>query len=388
MAIEARCPNGHKIVCPDNRAGRSAKCPRCGARFRIPEPDRAAETQPQAPSNGRPQPEDNSTAASAERPLDQAVARSVDTSAAAGDPGANSSAAGEIVFAAAPRLESQHLKSFVAAPAPGPDEDLATTAPVLAGGSSPSSLFPPSPTGTDPALAAPGEETFLFLCPQGHRLHGPARLAGKVGKCPHCRAKFEIPFPHEGQDDDDSDGLDDTVTEDPLRDYRPGEQRLAAEAQTAEADLSERMPTPSGSQDWFEALPADADSSLANHIGHWPDTVNSPDQSAASRATAVPPPLPAMPTSLSEQLGARHPLSQIVARLWAEREHGGMVELHLAGGTLLAPEWFDEAGSQGAYGLFASQAADGTVTMTVVPWNEVTRVVVRGVVGLPDGMFE
>jgi hypothetical protein len=77
-----------------------------------------------------------------------------------------------------------------------------------------------------------------------------------------------------------------------------------------------------------------------------------------------------------------------VARLWAEREHGGVIELHLSGGAMLAPEWFDTRLSTDTRGLFASQAADGTVTMTVVPWDEVTRVVVRGVVGLPDGMFE
>jgi hypothetical protein len=81
-------------------------------------------------------------------------------------------------------------------------------------------------------------------------------------------------------------------------------------------------------------------------------------------------------------------LAELVARLWAEREHGGVIEFHLRGGALLAPEWFDEPSSRGAYGLFASQAADGTVTMTVIAWDEVTRLVVRGVVGLPDGMFE
>ena len=81
-------------------------------------------------------------------------------------------------------------------------------------------------------------------------------------------------------------------------------------------------------------------------------------------------------------------LADLVRRLWAEREHGGVIELHLSGGAMLVPEWFDEKLSRDTHGLFAAQAADGTVTMTVVPWDEVTRVVVRGVVGLPDGMFE
>ena len=388
MAIEARCPNGHKIVCPDNRAGRSAKCPKCGARFRIPQAGRAVDMPPQQESNGRLQPEVGTMGTPVERPLDQAAASSVNSSTAAGNAAANPSAAGEAMVAAAPPLELPNSESLIAAPPGGSVEDLAIAAPVLAGGSSPSSVFPPSPSGTDPAIAAPGEETFLFLCPQGHRLHGPTRLSGKIGKCPYCRARFEIPFPHE--EDDDQDGLDDTVTEDPLRGYGAGasEQRLAETAQTAEVQTSAAMDSSAGWQDWFEPRPDDAGSSVAQHRASGPDSVNPPYESSKPGPNTVPPPLPMMLSSPQNQSGARHPLSQLVARLWAEREHGGIVELHLAGGTLLAPEWFDEPGSMGAYGLFASQAADGTVTMTLVPWDEVKRVVVRGVVGLPDGMFE
>ena len=34
--IECLCPNNHKIRCPDDLAGRAAKCPKCGMRFPIP----------------------------------------------------------------------------------------------------------------------------------------------------------------------------------------------------------------------------------------------------------------------------------------------------------------------------------------------------------------
>ncbi len=37
MAIEFRCPNGHKLSCPDELAGRTAKCPKCGVAVQIPE---------------------------------------------------------------------------------------------------------------------------------------------------------------------------------------------------------------------------------------------------------------------------------------------------------------------------------------------------------------
>jgi predicted RNA-binding Zn-ribbon protein involved in translation (DUF1610 family) len=38
MVIEFLCPNGHKIRCGDERAGRAAKCPKCDEKFYIPEP--------------------------------------------------------------------------------------------------------------------------------------------------------------------------------------------------------------------------------------------------------------------------------------------------------------------------------------------------------------
>jgi len=83
-----------------------------------------------------------------------------------------------------------------------------------------------------------------------------------------------------------------------------------------------------------------------------------------------------------------NPTSILVARLWAERDHGGIVELHLVGGSVILPEWYEPAWSQGSHGLFASQAADGSVTLTAVAWDSIQKVVVRQVEGLPDGMFE
>ena len=37
--IEFLCPNGHRIRCQADQAGRAAKCPRCGVKFRIPDPN-------------------------------------------------------------------------------------------------------------------------------------------------------------------------------------------------------------------------------------------------------------------------------------------------------------------------------------------------------------
>jgi hypothetical protein len=271
---------------------------------------------------------------------------------------------------------------------------LATTAAVLAGGSSPSAVAAAARSPIEPTGAAAGDETFLFLCPNGHKLHGPVRMAGKVGKCPHCRAKFEVPVPHQEEDEDEPDGLDDTVTEDPLHDFRDeasgaetGPELLAEGPRSDWAGFDEGRSDPAELQRRFEALPAEAGGNIPGPLASQSHQINQPHQSSDMKP-AGPPPLPATVSSPSATDRAPHPLAELVARLWGEREHGGVIELHLRSGALLVPEWFDEPGSQSGYGLFASQAADGTVTMTVVPWDEVTRVVVRGVVGLPDGMFE
>jgi hypothetical protein len=200
--------------------------------------------------------------------------------------------------------------------------------------------------------------------------------------------------PHQEEDEDEPDGLDDTVTEDPLQDF--GDQAsggataaeiLADAPQSNRAGVADDRIDSAEFQGLFEAPPDDADSAGWSRLSGQSQPLGRPHSSPAATG-AGPPPLPLSSSSPSPEGHAAHPLAELVARLWGERDHGGVIELHLRGGALLAPEWFDEPSSQSGYGLFASQAADGTVTMTLVPWDEVTRVVVRGVVGLPDGMFE
>lgn len=98
MSIEFLCPNGHAIRCAEEQAGRAAKCPKCGVKFRIPRLEELSANQP-------------------------------------------------------------------------------TKAAALA---------------SSPAQMA-AEEQIEFLCPNGHRLFGPARLQGRPGQCPECGAKFRIP---------------------------------------------------------------------------------------------------------------------------------------------------------------------------------------------------
>ncbi len=199
-------------------------------------------------------------------------------------------------------------------------------------------------------------DTILFLCPSGHKLSGPKRLAGKTGKCPHCQVRFVIPLPDEGPwaeegAEGESRGAEPSDPDDEVLHYDEEELGLA---------------------------PLDEDRSRI--AGEKKAAPRSP-----SRTQESPIMLRSGGSSVRRDM---HPLADLVARIWAEREQGAVVELHLAGDVILIPEWFDLPLSQKSHGLFAAQAADGTVTMTIVSWDSVQRVVVRGVSFLPDGMFE
>ncbi len=196
----------------------------------------------------------------------------------------------------------------------------------------------PQKTADKPAAAA--EPPIVFLCPNGHKLNAPRQMQGHAGKCPHCGAKFRIPMLDEaGSGEIDAGKVEISTFQDIL-----GAGTGAATPATGAYDHLTEVTTPAARPQSQEEL-----------------DVWDPDQ---------------------------HPLARLVIRLWSEREHGGIVEVHLNGGAILVPEWFDKKLSRHTHGLFAAQSADGTVTMTIVPWETVSRVVVRGVVGLPDGLFE
>jgi hypothetical protein len=94
------------------------------------------------------------------------------------------------------------------------------------------------------------------------------------------------------------------------------------------------------------------------------------------------------PTPALDQPGTPSSIAGLLTRLWEEVDRGGVVELHIEGGSVVLPKWFDRRWSSGTHALFASQAVDGTVTLTAVAWESIKRIVVRNVGDLPDGMFE
>ena len=261
--IEFLCPNGHRIRCPQEQAGRAAKCPKCGVKFRIPESSEAPE-----PSAG-----------------DSDISR--------------------------PEITD-------------------------------SGVYHSLPEG-GPRRASAGEPQIEFLCPNGHRLHGPASLQGRPGECPECGSRFRIPTYEDVSDEEEMEG----------------------EISVGRADGS--GPT---SQQHIDRNEQDA------VLGDVEEIVESPEQ------------VPASARPQREGLAGGHPLARLFGKLWSEKPRGAAVELHLGGGETLRPEQFAPALSRSGYGVFAVREGSGTHTLTVVAWDSIVRVLVRGVAELPDEMSD
>jgi len=248
--IEFLCPNGHRIRCPEEHAGRAAKCPKCQVRFRIPDP--------------------------AELELPDMV----DSDVEIGSPELTDSG-----IAAPPRAGE--------APPPRPPQH---------------------------------EEVIEFLCPNGHRLHGPASLQGRPGECPECGSRFRIP------------SYDDIPEEEAVEQQEIGIGRAGGEV-------------------------SDSDQRLAD-----------------SEA----------PTSLQTRTrtGQRpaHPLAELLDQLCAASQQGGTIELKLVGGETLQLHHFAPHLSQHDHGVFAIREPDGSFTLMAVAWNAVERVQLRGLAELPEVM--
>ena len=224
--------------------------------------------------------------------------------------------------------------------------------------------------------------TITFPCPNGHRISVPAKLAGKRGACSKCGTAVVIPptsvamsastapsagRPPVSQTDafaaggDPHGGEDGTIT-----------------LQAPPVWPPPMAPVPSAAVAQPNGVSGGPPSSPTGHAGP-PVRGEGALQGGPGSGASDP---------FAKGALVANPTALLVARLWAERDHGGIVELHLVGGSVILPEWYEAAWSQGSHGLFASQAADGSVTLTAVAWDSIQKVVVRQVEGLPDGMFE
>ncbi len=220
-----------------------------------------------------------------------------------------------------------------------------------------------------PTLPAPqfSGDKIVFFCSQGHKITVPLDVAGKRGICSKagCGVPVVIPTPP---------GF---VPPQPKpaapEDERPAgaggaEAAPAVTAQAVDPSADSDGPTGALTPGWdFASGAADLGDVLAQDVG----------SDAADAAVGW-----------GDLDDIDHPTARLVARLWLERAHGGIVEVHLAGGSVILPEWFDAHWSSGSHAVFAAQAADGSVTVTAVAWDQIQKVVVRQVQGTPEGMFE
>lgn len=274
MPIEVQCPNGHRLACSDDRAGKQGKCPKCGTTFTVPK------------SNGAPASE---SAGTPDKPDD--------------------------------------VKQ----------EPSAGKLPEGAGGSASQGR-------------ATSEPQIQFLCPNGHKLVGSPSLQGRPGQCPNCGAKFRIPVYDVSDDEQFNEEFEEDLS------------RIGSEM-SEQGELDSRM---------IEEIPE-----LEAGTEQEPEPQPPPEHPAADF-------LPMMEDEDDENM---HPLARLFTTLWQEREHGGVVELHIGDGVVIVPDWWAIELSLQNHGVFALQAPDGSYVVETVAWDAIKRISIRRINELPDGVF-
>jgi len=234
------------------------------------------------------------------------------------------------------------------------------------------------------ARGIPGDR-IVFQCPNGHRIVVGKQFAGKRGKCNKCGVNVQIPRLTDGRSADPFAAIVEAPPE------FPAEFALPGEAPTSEGDEPpslEGLPfgnpgaADSGSGDDGAVAPPESE----NEGGEvdWNFDAGGGKQGDADEGDSPWGETEARP---SFDTGTGNPTARLVAKLWMEREHGGIIELHLTGGGVLLPEWYDSNWSRGTHGLFANPSPDGSVTITAVAWENVEKVIVRQLAAVPDDMF-
>jgi hypothetical protein len=189
----------------------------------------------------------------------------------------------------------------------------------------------------------------VFLCPNGHRLNGPASLQGRAGQCPHCGVKFRIP------------ALDED--EEPLEFAGSRSVDLETFGEESEDDVVE-FPDLAGMADEPEPLEE-------IHID-----VGDGSSPGGVRSAAAPP--------HRRSGGSNHPIKRLLERLWEEKRRGASIQIDLGDGEILSPQWYSPEFSQETHGLFATGDSGNGYTLVAVPWSAIRRIDVTHVEELAE----
>ena len=207
-----------------------------------------------------------------------------------------------------------------------------------------------TPSGSATQNPAPTGDLIVFLCPNGHKLNGPAKMKGKAGQCPHCGAKFRIP--EDDEEEEIIDQFEEVVDEDPMAESMSEEEFASEEIEDID-EITEFQEEDAEDLEPFEEAPPtviDAFSALA------PEGV--------------------------------HPYASIIAQLWEAKEHGQIIDLYLQKGEVFTPELFAESLSQPHFGIFGRREKEGGHTLIMLPWDNITRIEIRHVKQVPVGALK
>ena len=214
-----------------------------------------------------------------------------------------------------------------------------------------SSQPPSSPDETAAGSTSGASNIIVFYCPSGHKLNAPSRLQGKPGQCPHCSEKFRIPSYEEDQ-------VEEAVEE--------VEEDLAAPGDRTAPGLADIEDFPETHEELEELQDEIVDIDVEADVEDVPIA-----EEAAAASSSLP----------------GHALARLFTQLWDRHGADGNIDLYLAEGELLSPEFFSPQLSQATHGIFAERVEDGTYTVISIPWESVKKAVVRKVDRLPDGLF-
>jgi len=230
-----------------------------------------------------------------------------------------------------------------------------------------------------------------FLCPSGHPLNSPEKLAGKPGKCPRCGTTFLVPQPSEATASESNIGSGGSVimpasgsgtnlvhAEEIFFFLCPNGHKLngppslkGKAGQCPQCGARFLIPT----DEEIEAAGEEALGGVDHGSMEGDTEAGGIDLTGGEPIGLAPPP--------SGPAG----LGYVVARLWERRTDDSELEVFLSEGEIVAPDYYSELLSTSDYGVFGVREGDGSFAVTVIPWNTVRRVGLRRMTDLPGDLF-